>query len=633
MFRDFWRAFADLFTHRGSRAEVSGLLALLAVLPISELVVTRMFAHLILDGEQRYAEDPNGVVQSAVVFFVAFAVSRALHHVVRLNRVRVFRRGFEKSGEERPAAKEAWSWAAAFELSAALVALIQVFAFCAVFVWIDLRFGLLNVLIGGLVLAIIAWIYRRQLAHQIRYLTEGAPTAENGTAVSDRVGRRVRDAEVGAAVASLAMAASLGLVLWRVIEGGVSGADAIVLFLGLRLMYSQVGNLSASAMRFARAKARLEAGPGAATDDEDEFDDLDDPDARELQEAELEEARPSPHRSELVSQMVLAGQRGEMDHVRRLGNRLSAGVIPMPNELKAQQAAEGFAALAEPVEGVEPVTAMWWSRPFPGAVGNWLNPLLLRRLADRPVLFRSPVAPERGVPHLMLGGSILASAHEDSVVVGAGALNAGVTLDPQARYVSVRGPLSAALVREADGHVGDEVGDPVVLAARHLPLERGATNGRLAFARHVSHAKTKIVVPDDLHEVDLLVSRPEDVEALVHELLDHDGVVTSDPSVVAICHSYGVPVAPVTFEGADALDFVVRDYLLGLDLPEEAGATTVPLDLGSVTWDDLLAVHAVDADRLDALEAHVRRGVELHLEQVQAQRAQQEADAAADAAT
>ncbi|RZI89396.1 MAG: hypothetical protein EOO67_12110, partial [Microbacterium sp.] len=144
MYRDFFRAFTELFSARRSRGEISALLLVMALLPVSELVVTHMFSHLILRGAKQYDEDPHGVLVSGAVFFLAFAMSRALHHVVRLNRVRVFRRGFELSGEQRPPSKEAWSWAAAFELSTAMVSLIQIVAFCSLFTYLDVVFGLLN---------------------------------------------------------------------------------------------------------------------------------------------------------------------------------------------------------------------------------------------------------------------------------------------------------------------------------------------------------------------------------------------------------------------------------------------------------------------------------------------------------
>ncbi|MCX6395597.1 MAG: hypothetical protein NTV23_03855 [Propionibacteriales bacterium] len=617
MYRDFFRAFTDLFSARRSRGEIAALLLVMALLPVSELVVTHMFSRLILAGAKQYDEDPRGVLVSGAIFFAAFALSRALHHVVRLNRVRVFRRGFERSGEERPASPastEAWSWAAAFELSTALVSLIQIVAFCSLFTYLDPAFGLANLLIAAGVLWLVAAIYHRQLSHQVAYLAEG--NKPGSTKVGDRVGKRIRDAELGAIVASLAMAVSLGLVLVRAIQGGLSGPDAIVLFIGLRMLYSQVGNLSASAMRFARVKARLAAG-SKNVDVIDPDDEFADPDTEIEDAGDLQPARPTAHRTQLVSQMMVAGQRGDLELVGRYAGRLSSGVIPTEAEVNARTAAEAFAQLAAPTtdEDVLPLSLLWWARPFPGAVGNWVSPLLLRRITDRPVLFQTPNA-AAVTPHLLMVGSVIASAHEQSIVVGTGALNAGVKVDPAAHVVSVRGPLTAAALRAAGGPSVESFGDPTLLAGRHLPVQLGGTNGRLAFVRHVSHGDVPVSTGSQLEEISPLASQPEQIEALVRRLGSFDGVVTSDAGTMVLCHAYGIPCAAVTFDGTEDLDFVYRDYALGAGLGEDVLPQPAAPDLRKVDWHSRLHAPRIEPGVLDEIQAAVDRAVRVYSERV-----------------
>lgn len=615
MFTDFAKAFAQLFTTPRSRFAVSGLLLTMAMLPVSELVVTRMFSHLILHGPARYQVDPTGVVRDAVTFFVAYALARALHHLIRLNRVRVFRRGFDSSDHQRAASQEAWGWAAAFELSTALVSLIQITAFCILFAVVELGSGVTNLVIVGGVLTLVASIYRRQLHRQIRYLTEGQKSGR--TAIGDRVGKRIRDAELGAIVATLAMALSLAVVLYRAVDGKVAGADAFVLFIGLRMLYSQVGNLSASAMRFARVKARLTAGPrsSAVIDVDDELDELGDLDDVAEEEADdLQPATPSAHRTQIVNQMLLAGQRGALDEVQRTAARLSVTRIPMESETNAQQAAEAFAELASSREGRLPLSLVWWPRPFPGSAGNWLSPLLLHRQASRPVVFQRPAA-QATAPHLMMIGSLLGSAQEHSIVVGTGARDFEAVPDPRATYLSVRGPLSAQALQKHGGPTIESFGDPALLVSRVFPVWRTGTNGRLAFVRHVSHAGIPVKLPEGMDELSAQVSRPQDVEGFVRTLATYAGVVTSDPSVVAVCDSYGVPCAPVAFPFKEDLAFVFRDHALGIDAPDCA-PTVVDPDLRRVSWDDLLVGRTVAPATLDAIEAAVRRGVELYLDRV-----------------
>ncbi|KQT94495.1 hypothetical protein ASG49_06405 [Marmoricola sp. Leaf446] len=612
MFRDLLGAFTGLFTERRSRLEVAALLLTMAMLPVTELLVTRMFSQLVLHGAERLETGRTALLLAGAGFFAAFALSRALHHVVRLNRVRVFRRGFESSQTARPRHQEAWSWASAFELSTASVALIQVVAFCLLFVWLDPLFGVVNIGIGAAVLALVAVIYRRQLARQLAYLAEGRDTA---TGVGERVGRRLRDAELGAVLASLAMALALALVLLRAVTGSIAGADAIVLFIGLRMMYSQVGHLSASAMRFARVEARLTAGgrggdadpdPDDETDGDDE-EDADDEAARA--EFDLPPANPTPHRARLVRQMLQAGQGGDLPQVEAYAARLRATARPRQQELDDQEGAEAFAHLAAPAERAGALPVLWWPRPFPGTADNWLAPLLVRRVGGHPVTYQKPaVATER--PHLLVSGSVLSHAQRSSVVVGAGVAWPDERPAPDAHYLGVRGPLSAEALRRAGGPVVTAYGDPLVLAGRLLALPRPAPHGRLALLRHVSQSRLTLTLPDGVDEVSTRVSRPDDVTELLTDLTAYDGVVTSDPGVLALCLALALPCATVALEPRDDLAHVVRDLALGLGLDEPVVHPLGP-DLRRTDLESLLETRVVDAAVLDAVQRRLEDAVEL----------------------
>ncbi|ROR90545.1 hypothetical protein [Nocardioides aurantiacus] len=609
MFRDLLGAFTGLFTERRSRLEVSALLLTMAMLPVSELLVTRMFSQLVLHGAERLEAERTALVLAGAGFFAAFALSRAIHHVVRLNRVRVFRRGFESSQAERPRHQEAWRWASAFELSTASVALIQVVAFCLLFVWLDPLFGVLNIGIGTAVLALVAVIYRRQLARQLAYLDEARDTA---TGVGERVGRRLRDAELGAVLASLAMALALAVVLLRAVSGALAGADAIVLFIGLRMMYSQVGHLSASAMRFARVEARLTAGGrgGAAEPDGNGEGDEDEPDDEAARaEVDLPPATPTPHRNRLLRQMLLAGQDGDLAQVDAYAARLRATARPRQEELDDQEVAEAFGHLASPAEHAGALPALWWPRPFPGTAENWLTPLLVRRLTGHPVGYQKPTAATPR-PHLVVSGSVLAHVQRSSVVVGAGTAGHGDRPGPDGRYLGVRGPLSAEALRRAGGPDVTAYGDPLVLAARLLPLARPEPQGRLALLRHVSQSRLRLSLPDDVDELSTRVSRPDDVVGLLTRLTAYDGVVTSDPGVLALCLALGLPCATVALEPREDLAFVLRDLALGLGLDEPVVHPVGP-DLQQAGLTGLLETRTVAEDVLDAVQQRLEEAVAL----------------------
>lgn len=258
MVRHLIGAFGQLFVDRRSRLSVAVLIIVVAAVPAAEMLAAALFSGLITEGPQRYRVDPGGVLLQVGAFFGAFALTRAAHHLVRVERVRVFRRAFEAAGRTRTRSQESWDWATAFELSGVLSSLVHVWTFGILFLVLDLVTGLSNLVVTLAVLWLVSVIFRRQLVLQQDYVRMGN---KPGTAeIHTRVDARIRHAESGAAVATVGMVVVLGTVLVRVLSGDVSSADAIVLFLGLRLLYGQVGVLSAGVMRFARASARRDQG-------------------------------------------------------------------------------------------------------------------------------------------------------------------------------------------------------------------------------------------------------------------------------------------------------------------------------------------------------------------------------------
>lgn len=256
MFRHLWSAFTSLFPGRGHSRRVMGLVGLTALVPISEILVAQQFSELILDGPAIFQEDPQALVVRIVIFFLAFAATRAVHHSVRVYRVRAFRNAFKSNDRKRSPSQESWEWAQAFELTGVLATLVQVVVFSAFFLWINLLVGGVNVVVVAAVILVIGKLYGRQLVRQREFAAvRGAPTPG---AIAQRVGVRIQDGELGAVVASVGLVILFGLMLFETLNGNVPSSSAIVLFLGLRLLYGQVATLSATLMRFARASAKRE---------------------------------------------------------------------------------------------------------------------------------------------------------------------------------------------------------------------------------------------------------------------------------------------------------------------------------------------------------------------------------------
>ena len=317
------------------------------------------------------------------------------------------------------------------------------------------------------------------------------------------------------------------------------------------------------------------------------------------------------HRAQLINQMIVAGQAGDVTAVRSLSARVTQSGIPSAKEVGAIQAAESFAAYATQGEG-DPLPLMWWARPFPGNFGDWLSPFVMQRVTGRPIRYLAPTAP-RAAAHLVAVGSIGRFVKPASTVVGTGISSPDLALDPRARYISVRGPLTADVVRTSGGPDVTSWGDPALLLQRHIPLDRGPSNGRLALVRHFAHANLPVTLPEDTDELSVLASHPDDLISFLQTLTRYDGVITSAMHVMIACHSYGIPCALIGFDGfADTVHgtgMKYRDYSLGAGLDTVWEPQFVPLRLAGIDWGARLRTEKIGEDKLDEIEAALTTAV------------------------
>ena len=172
------------------------------------------------------------------------------------------------------------------------------------------------------------------------------------------------------------------------------------------------------------------------------------------------------------------------------------------------------------------------------------------------------------------------------------------------------------MLARAGGPRVDCFGDPTLLTSRFVPVDKVAPNGRLAFVRHISHTDLELHLDHSMDELSALASSPPEIKELVRTLATYDGVVTSDFSTMAICHSYGIPVAPITFEGRDDLRFVFRDYSRGAGFDVDVEPDLVGRDLRKLTWTDKLVARTPEPGKLDEIQDSVAHAVAAYLERV-----------------
>lgn len=287
-----------------------------------------------------------------------------------------------------------------------------------------------------------------------------------------------------------------------------------------------------------------------------------------------------PERSRMVGEMLGGGIKGDAELFAKAKGEFDAKYIASFGEGSIIEAAESFMFYSSR-EAEHKLRLAWWSKPFPGNFGDWLSPLIISNYTNAKIVLQSPVKPA-SKKHLISLGSIGRFIKPNSVVLGTGVSSMEIELNKKADYVSVRGPLTAELLRQSGGKDVSSFGDPGVLLSDVYPLERSTTNGRVAFIRHFSHSSLPMQLPENFDEISVMRSRPRDIESFVKALIGYDQVVTSAMHVMITCQSYGIPCALVSFEGAEenvhGTGIKYEDYALGANV-EVMNPSIVPIDL------------------------------------------------------
>jgi hypothetical protein len=312
-----------------------------------------------------------------------------------------------------------------------------------------------------------------------------------------------------------------------------------------------------------------------------------------------------PERFRMVGEMLGAGAKGDAAMFERAQKEFDAQYIASYGEGATIEAAQAFLHYSAKPSDKE-LRLAWWSKPFPGNFGDWLSPLIVSQYTDAKIVLQSPVKPA-GKKHLISLGSIGRFIKPNSVVLGTGISSMDIELNKKADYISVRGPLTAELLRRSGGPEVSSFGDPGVLLSDIYDFKRGETNGRVAFVRHFSHTGLPMQLPENFDEISVMRSRPEDIESFVRALIGYDQVVTSAMHVMITCQSYGIPCALVSFEGAEenvhGTGIKYEDYALGAGV-EVMNPFVVPLDLRNYDYQPLVkSIQVSEAKKAEVREA------------------------------
>jgi hypothetical protein len=317
-----------------------------------------------------------------------------------------------------------------------------------------------------------------------------------------------------------------------------------------------------------------------------------------------------PERSRMVGEMLGGGIKGDGALFIKAKAEFENKYIASFGEASIIEAAEAFLSYSAK-ESEDKIRLAWWSKPFPGNFGDWLSPLMISHYTDARIVLQSPVKPA-AKPHLISLGSIGRFIKSNSVVIGTGISTDDIELNRKAQYVSVRGPITARVLKQSGGPDIEAFGDPGLALSRVIPVTRGATNGKIAFIRHFSHTSAPMQLPENVEELSVLMSRPTDIAEFVGKLAQYDAVITSAMHVMITCQSYGIPCGLVTFEGYEenvhGSGIKYGDYAQGAGV-EIMNPQVVPLDLRRANLDNLIKDIKVSEAKKDEVIEHIKSGI------------------------
>jgi hypothetical protein len=318
----------------------------------------------------------------------------------------------------------------------------------------------------------------------------------------------------------------------------------------------------------------------------------------------------SQERKNALNAVIDAAQAGVTDKFETARDIFEEKYLASQSELSTISVAKSFHFYASK-ESTKSIGLVWWAKPFPGNFGDWLSPLIVNHYTDKKIFFQSPVK-IASRKHMIGLGSIGRFIKPNSVVVGTGISTDELTLAKSATYVSVRGPVTARVVKESGGPDVTSFGDPGVLISRIFPVERNSTNGKVALVRHFTHKSIPLTLPEGFDELDIFASHPDDIKTLVTALNQYDRVVTSAMHIFITCQSYGIPCALVTFEGFEdsvhGNGIKYGDYAQGVGL-ESISPFPVSLNLAKVNFDNITTNHKISNDKLNEVEAAIIKGL------------------------
>jgi len=248
--QELWQSARLLVPTNKFRAQLILLVLIAAAIPVTELLVAKLFTDLVIDGANKPL---STIIINLVIFGLLFLATRVANYIQKTYRVKFFDRAFGADKREKTAQGESWEWAMALELVNVLSFMVQAFVITAFFFFLNPLVASVTLVMILILLQVLGRVFAYQLVTQRGFVEK--KRAKEVVTPAERLGSRIKSAEFATLLGSVFIVILMVLLVVFSLQGVISLSSTIVFFLGLRLMNTTFSSISSALMRFARAKA------------------------------------------------------------------------------------------------------------------------------------------------------------------------------------------------------------------------------------------------------------------------------------------------------------------------------------------------------------------------------------------
>lgn len=220
----------------------------------------------------------------------------------------------------------------------------------------------------------------------------------------------------------------------------------------------------------------------------------------------------------------------------------------------------------------------WWDKPYPGNLGDIINPYLVEKISGIPPKFAT-----KG-PRTFACGSILPHVKTSDITVwGSGSPRRSAEVNPKATFLAVRGPISREVVLQSGGTCPEIYGDPALLLPRFYRSKLESPRKGCGLILHHYHSVEGLPPIDDSVElISILRLGDKQIEEFIDQLANKELILSTSLHGIIIAHAYGVPAVWCSLKGQASDipgdDMKFHDYFHTVGLEEIAAVNLATLE-------------------------------------------------------